>query len=292
MALLAAARCHVALGKQSAGVAAHQQRPVAPIADEIAVVPAALDHQVGEAERQRAVGAGPHPKPDVGLVGETDLARVDHDQFHAAPCRLDGGGGMGQARHAGIVAPEDEAAGAGDVGHRVAGKDPDAADAEGEAGGERPTPAADLEARHEVRTTVGVHQPPGPDVEVGGSGRRTRGYAEGERLGSVPVGDPAHGCRRQIECFVPTDPLPAGIGVTLRARPLQRVKQPVCAMDEFRRGASLGAQRLTGRMRRIGFESDDAAVLDRRYGAAARDAEGTERFDLLPVVHGRGPRSV
>ena len=56
-------RCEILLGQQTAGVGAHQQRPVAPIADEIAIVPAALDHDIGDAEGEGAVGARTHPEP-------------------------------------------------------------------------------------------------------------------------------------------------------------------------------------------------------------------------------------
>ena len=65
----------------------------------------------------------------------------------------------------------------------------------------------------------------------------------------------------------------------------QRMSQPVGVIDQFRRGASLGAERLTGRVRRVGLERDEAAVLDRRDGAAARDAEGAKRFDLSLFIH-------
>ena len=103
-----AVRFEVAFGQQAAGVGAHQVRPVAPLADEVAVVPAALDHQMGEAERQRAVGAGPHPQPEIGLAGEADMARVDDDQPHAALQRRDRGGRVGDAGEAGVVAPQDQ----------------------------------------------------------------------------------------------------------------------------------------------------------------------------------------
>ena len=58
-------------------VGPHQERAVGPFGDEVAVVPPALDHHVGEAERQRPIGSGPHPQPDIGLAGETDPARID-----------------------------------------------------------------------------------------------------------------------------------------------------------------------------------------------------------------------
>ena len=100
-------------------------------------------------------------------------------------------------------------------------------------------------------------------------------------------GDPPHGRGRQIESLVPADPLPARIGIALRPGTLQGMKQPVGAVDEFRRGTSLGTQRLTGRMRRIGLQRDEAALLDRRDGATTRDAEGTKRFDLSLFIHRR-----
>ena len=140
-----AARRQVALGQQATGVGAHQQRPVAPGADEVAVVPAALDHQVGEAERERAVGAGPHPQPDIGLAGEADMARVDDDQPHAALQRRDRRGRVGEAGEARVVAPQDQAAAVGDVRHRPAAAGADAADAIGVAGGEGAAPAAEVE---------------------------------------------------------------------------------------------------------------------------------------------------
>ena len=75
------------------------------------VVPAALDHQVGEAERERAVGAGAHAQPDIGLVGEPGVARIDHDQPHAALQRVDRRRSHASGGKAGVVAPQDQAAG-------------------------------------------------------------------------------------------------------------------------------------------------------------------------------------
>ena len=70
------------------------------------------------------------------------MARVDHDQPHAALQRLDGGGRMREARVAGVVAPQDEAAAVGDVRHRAAAAaGADAADAVGVAGGKRRAPS-------------------------------------------------------------------------------------------------------------------------------------------------------
>src|SRR6185437_5936927 len=60
----------IGLDQQPPGVGAHEQRTVAPGADEVAVVPAALDHHIGEAERQGAVAARPRAQPQIGLGGE------------------------------------------------------------------------------------------------------------------------------------------------------------------------------------------------------------------------------
>ena len=79
-----AIRRNVRLGQQPAGVGAHEMRPIAPLADEIAVEPAVLDHDIRDAERERAVGTGPHAQPQIGLAREPDMARIDHNQPHAA----------------------------------------------------------------------------------------------------------------------------------------------------------------------------------------------------------------
>ena len=100
-----AGRREILPGQQAAGIGAHQQWSIAPVADEVAVEPAALDHHIGDAERQRAIGARPHPQPQIRLVGETGVAWVDDDQPHAALQRLGDGGRMAQAREAGVVTP-------------------------------------------------------------------------------------------------------------------------------------------------------------------------------------------
>ena len=97
--------------------------------------------------------------------------------------------------------------------------------------------------------------------------------AEGDRLRPVPLGDPAHRGGGQIQRLVPADPLPAGIGIALRPGAPQRMGQPLGVIDQLRRGAALGAERLAGRVRGIGIEPREAAVLDHRDAAAACDAE-------------------
>src|SRR5689334_1243998 len=52
-------------------------------------------------------------------------------------------------------------------------------------------------------------------------------------------------------------------------------------VDKFRRGAALGAERLTSGVRRIGFKADEAAVLDDRDRAATGDAQSAIGVNTL-----------
>jgi hypothetical protein len=165
----------IGLGQQPAGIGAHQQRPITPIADKIAVEPAPFDHHIGDAKRQRAVAAGSHPEPEIGFVGEADMARIDDDQPHPALERGGNGGRVGKAAEAGIVAPQDQAAAVGDVRHRAgAASGRHAADPVSVAGREAPPPAAQIEAGHGIRRPEGVHQPSDETDGIGDRGGRWR----------------------------------------------------------------------------------------------------------------------
>ena len=95
------------------------------------------------------------------------------------------------------------------------------------------------------------------------------------------VRDPAHGSGGQIERRVPADPFPAWIGIALRAGAPQRMRQPFRVIDEFRRRPPLGADRLPGRVRRVGVKPGEAAIFHRRHRAAAGDAEAAIAVDAL-----------
>jgi hypothetical protein len=75
-----AMRRKIALAQQSAGIGAHEERHVAPITDEVAVEPSPLDHQIGDAESERTIGAGPHPQPQSGLAHEAYMTQIDNNQ--------------------------------------------------------------------------------------------------------------------------------------------------------------------------------------------------------------------
>ena len=153
-------RGQVGFAQEGAGIGAHQMGPVAPVADEIAVVPPALDHDIGQPQRQRPIRAGPHTQPDIRLVRQAGTARVDHDQLHAALQRRHRRRGMGQAGDGGVVAPQDQAAALLDIRHPAAGAaGADAADAEGVARGEAAPPAAQVQRPDHVRRAEGIHQP-------------------------------------------------------------------------------------------------------------------------------------
>ena len=268
--------------QQPPGIVAHQQGPVAPRPDERPVVPAVLDHQVGEAERQRAVGARADAQPDIRLGAEPDLARIDHDQLHAALQRIDGRGGVRQAREGGVVAPQDQASAVGDVRHGArAAADRDAADAERVLRGKAAPPAAHVDAAVEVRRAERIPQPLHEGRRIADRRGRTGRDAESNRPCPMLRLDPLHGRGGEVERFVPRDRLPAGIGVALGARAAQRTGQPLRVIDQLGCGAALGADRLPGRMRGIGIEPGEAPVLHRGDGAATRDAQGAMAVNFL-----------
>ena len=78
-----------------------------------------------------------------------------------------------------------------------------------------------------------------------------------DRLGTVFGGDAAEVRGDRVEGLVPADLDPAGIGVALRPCPLQRLEEASGVVDDLRRVLALEAQRLAGRMFRVGIEGDE-----------------------------------
>jgi len=113
-----------------------------------------------------------------------------------------------------------------------------------------------------------------PHDRVVGGGPRWGDGAKGHTLRAVSSGDLAQPGRGEVEGFVPTDALPAGVGIAFRPGGLQGIAQAVRVADEFRRGPPFGAEDLAGGVRWIRFESGETAVLDDNNGTAARDAQG------------------
>jgi hypothetical protein len=80
---------------------------------------------------------------------------------------------------------------------------------------------------------------------------------------------------------VPADTLPAGVALRLRTRATERVGQSLGVIDELRRRAALGTERLASRMRGIRLEADEAAGVEDGDAAAARDAQAAVPVDAL-----------
>ena len=277
-----ALEAHVARAQQSTVIVAHQQGPVAPGLDERPVVPAVLDHQVGETQCQCAVAARADAQPDIRLGAHSDPARIDHDQLQSTLQRIGDGGCVRQAGEGGVVAPQDQASAVGDVGHRArAAADRDAADAERVLGGKAAPPAAHVDAVEEVRCAERIHQPPHEGRRIADRRGRGGGHAEGNRLRAMLRLDPLQGSGGEVEGFVPRNRHPTGIGVALGTRAAQRTGQALRVIDQLGGGASLGTDRLPRRMRGIGIEANEAPALHRRDRAATRDTQGAMAVNFL-----------
>src|SRR5712692_1539804 len=87
----------------------------------------------------------------------------------------------------------------------------------------------------------------------------------------------------ELERLVPANPLPARVGIALRARPFEWIEQPVGVVDELRRGSPLGAQRLPGWVRWIRLQGNETAILDDGDRATPR---GTQRAVALNPLDG------
>ena len=118
-----------------------------------------LDHDIRDAERERAVGTGPHAQPQIGLAREPDMARIDHNQPHAALQCLDRRGRVREAGVARVITPQNQAAGVRDIRHRAAAAHSDAGDAIGVARRKGAPPAADVECDRRIRRAEGISEP-------------------------------------------------------------------------------------------------------------------------------------
>ena len=265
------------MGQQTPVVGAHEQRAIRPVANEVSLVPAALDHDVRDAEGKGSVRSRPHLQPNVGFLGRTGATRVNHNQARAALHRLNSGSCVEQPGQVGIVAPKEDAAGVLQVGHECTGN----GGAEGVLRRQISPPAAQFHRYAQIRAAVGVHQALNPDDRVVG-GRSGRGDdTEDDALGTMRLGNFAQPGGRQIERFIPADPLPSRVGIALGPRTFHRIAQPVRMVDEFRRRPSLGTERLAGWVRRIRLEGDKTAVLHHGDRTTTRHTQGAVTRDAL-----------
>ena len=275
--------------QEPACVRANEMRRVGPHPHERAIIPAAADHHMRQAERERPVGAGANAQPEIGLAGEPDMARIDDNEFHPALERRDRRGRVRQAGVGGVIAPKDQAAAVGDVRHRPsAAAGCDAPNPERVAGGETPAPAAHVQRPHQVRRAEGVHKPAHEGRRIANCGGGGGRLAESHALGPMRLRQPSHRRRRRIQGLVPGDLRPARIRLAFRPGATQGPGQPLLAVDQFRRGPALGAKRLAGRMRGVGIEPREPPAFHAGDAAAAGDAQAAKAGYLRNRVGAHG----
>ena len=275
----------IRFAEEAAVVFADEERAVGPVADEVAVEPAALDHDVSDRERQRRVGPGPHAEPLVGAVGEPDSSGIDDDEPRPAFERGDGGSGVDDPSQRRVVAPEQDASGPLKVRHERAWH----RRAEGIGSGEVAAPAAELHGDDVVGAAIGATETHDPVERIRDRRGRGRGGGEDHRLWTVLGGDAAEVRGDRVEGLVPPDLDPAGIGLALRSSPLQRTEEALRVVDDLRRDLALEAERLAGRMFGVGVEGDEPPVGDGGNRTAPRDTKRAEAGDALAVVIGHWP---
>ena len=142
-------------------------------------------------------------------------------------------------------------------------------------------PGTDLVGVAVVGRAEGVDQAVDPWACVGDRGAGGSGDREGDSLRPAFGGDPLHLGGRLGKRLIPADALPSWVRITLRSRASQWVEQPVGGLDEFGRGAALGTECRSGRMRPVRLDRDQVAVVDHRLAAATRDTERAEGRNAL-----------
>ena len=264
----------VGAGEETPRVVPHQEGAVGPARDELPVEPALLDHDAGEAERQRPVAARADAEPLIGLVRKAGAARVDHHERCAARLCVGDARRMGEPGRARVVAPQDEAIGSRQIGHGHR-------HAEGVGEHHLLGEGAQLHRDGRVGAAVGAAQALDPDEPILHRGAGGGRDAERHGLGARFLGEPREPVGNRVERLVPPDPLPAGVGIALGARALQRVEQAVGMMHQSGGCPALGAKRLAGGMLRVGLDRGEAAILDCRDAPAAGPAERAETVDTF-----------
>jgi len=142
-------------------------------------------------------------------------------------------------------------------------------------------PGAKLDGPTEIRAPERPPQAVDPVHRIGHRRRGRRGRTEHHGLRTVIARQLAEPRGDRVERFIPTDGLPAGIRIELRARSLERRAQPLRMVDELGRYFALDAQRGAGRMRRIRLQRTQNSIFDGRGSAAPRDAKRAERSNAL-----------
>ena len=133
-------------GAQEAAVAISDQKGgVGPVPHEVGVVGAVDDEPARQPERQRRIGAGTNPQPQIGVARRAGPARIDHGKPRALRPRGADRLRLGKPDIGGVVSPEQDQFGIAIVCRRQAA-------AEGEGVGVVLVPIADLGGETVVRT--------------------------------------------------------------------------------------------------------------------------------------------
>ena len=90
--------------------------------------------------------------------------------------------------------------------------------------------------------------------------------------GSQPLGN-------GVECFIPTDPDPSGIGIPLGPSPLQGIVEPLWMVDEVRSGPTFETDDTAVGMIVIRLKQGHPPLFNRRNGSAVGRAQRTVTAD-------------
>src|SRR5262249_51818186 len=148
-------------------------------------------------------------------AGDSNPARIDSDDLHAAFSRRHDVMREDQRRRARVVSPEQEKVTVRHVGRRNLNAKRIS----------KPgvfVPVAYVGRGYPVRTAEKIKKTRQPPFRIGdrSAARRALGKRDGAR--AVAFANRAYSSGDIIECFVPTDSLPTGIGIGLRTSPFQR----------------------------------------------------------------------
>jgi hypothetical protein len=115
--------------------------------------------------------------------------------------------------------------------------------------------------RQHVGAAESVRESDQPGLEIGRWAARWGRAPEDNGFGTVLLFDLREARSDRVEGLLPRDPYPTGVGIALGPGTLQRMKQPVRRIDDFRSGVTLDADPAV-RMIRVGSHPGEAAVLD------------------------------
>ncbi|CFM96089.1 Uncharacterised protein [Bordetella pertussis] len=229
------------------------------------------------AQRERAIGAGAHPQPQVRLLAGSLPIRIHHHHPCPALARRRDPRGLRQPGPRGVVAPQQHGVGVLQVRHADAAP-------EGQRMGIVLVPATDLDRVDQVGAAEHPHESLDPLEAVHHGRAAGRGDGERNAFGAIAPARDRQPRGHFVQGFGPLDFPPAGVGRAARIGPPERAQQAMAFGHHFRRRATLGAQGAARRMAGKRRHGDQPAVLNVVDGSAARPAQRAVPRDLLHVA--------